>query len=412
MSETKREKVLPYILIIVCFLIYFFAQISKHAISATANLFIQDYGVTNTEVGFATSAFLFCYGGGQIINGMLCRKYNTNLMVSIGLFLSCTCATLMYFNLPFIWYIILSGINGLAQSFFWVLLLYKLSSTLDFKFMALSTIFMSLASTGGSLFSSALSALFVKNNNYKGVFLTAGILLMFSLAMWIALNVLIPNSKKDEALEQTNVKKDVENTGSNKSFIFLIVIFALLSALTFGLSDSIKKWTPAFVTQFYGIADWISILISLVLPAIALFTSFINTKIYKKIKDFNLIIIIFSSIIAILFIPLIIFLKKSVISTVILFSLISWCAGFIINVTTTQVPLYLARGKINAGLLGGVLNGTAYLGSALVVVLVGNVAENYSWVAVFPMLLGIILLCLFIAVVYQIVRSIARKREN
>jgi len=409
-KQIDKNKKYSIQLILVCFFVYLFSQITKNALNANVNSIMSDYGVLESDAGIATSVFHLCYGIGQIINAFFCLKYNKKIVISISLFLSFASTLLLSFNIPFFLIKYLSAINGLAHSTLWLLLLLKLNQTLDKKYMPKAAIFMSLASTFGQFLSFGVCSLFSGLNYYKGSFLTAAIFVFASLCIWIIYNIKEPKIEKEESLE-SNVSEKQEKRKLKVSFIAILTVFSILSASAIGINGAIKSWAPAIIKKTYNFTDWLSILLSLILPLCNVFNTFFCSAIYKKLKDFNYICILFFIITSILMIPLIFFIDKSWIVGLSLFILIVISTGIIGNALTVHAPLLLAKGGLNSGLIAGLYNGFGYLGSFIVILILGFISEDKGWGAIFPFLLILSITSFAIALVYALIRHNVKKKR-
>ena len=63
------------------------------------------------------------------------------------------------------------------------------------------------------------------------------------------------------------------------------------------------------------------------------------------------------------------------------------------------------KGKINSGLIAGILNGFCYLGSTISSYGLGTIADNFGWTIVFWVLFGVCTLVCVIAVIYLFLRK-------
>ena len=96
-SAQNKEKRAATSLILLCWLVYSCSYIGKVNYSANINL-IQEYFKIDSysTVGLAGTLFFFAYGIGQIVNGILCKKYNIKWIIFASL---CTSISrLKFFN--------------------------------------------------------------------------------------------------------------------------------------------------------------------------------------------------------------------------------------------------------------------------------------------------------------------------
>ena len=95
--------------------------------------------------------------------------------------------------------------------------------------------------------------------------------------------------------------------------------------------------------------------------------------------------------------------------TLIGFTIVCFLASSCNSLITSIFPLFM-KGKINSGLLAGILNGCCYLGSTLASYVLGAVADNFGWITVFWVLLFV---CIFIVIaggIYFLIRRFLKRK--
>jgi len=70
-------------LIFLGWLMYATSYLGKVNYSANITQIIDFYNVSKAEAGLAPTLFFFAYGVGQVVNGLLCKKYNMKLIISL-----------------------------------------------------------------------------------------------------------------------------------------------------------------------------------------------------------------------------------------------------------------------------------------------------------------------------------------
>ena len=89
-------------LIFMAWLLYVSAYLGRYSYNSNILPMSIFYGVSDTEMGLATSFFFFAYGAGQIINGLLCKFYNVKYVLSGALIISSIINAVVFLGvLPF-----------------------------------------------------------------------------------------------------------------------------------------------------------------------------------------------------------------------------------------------------------------------------------------------------------------------
>lgn len=400
------------LLIALCWLIYMCSYLGKLGYNANITQIETVYSISHSKAGAVSTFFFFSYGIGQILNGIFCKKYKIRFVVFGSLLVS----GLMNFlvgisnNFTFIKYLWL--INGAALSVLWPSLIRLLSETLDEKDIGRAVAVMGTTVAAGTVFVYGLSALFVWMGAYTVMFYTAGIVLPLIALLWF---FVYPKLTKTEtvsiASELGKPMKRIKQTKRTQSglgvAISILAFFAIVDNL---IRDGLTTWVPMILKETYALSEYISILLTVLLPCLAMFGTGIAVVLHKKIKDFITLSAILFFISAI-FIALAIFCLPTGWYFVTLgsFGIISCLMAGVNNIITSMAPLYWKK-KINSGLLAGVLNGFCYLGSALSSYGLGAIADLGGWKTVFWLLFGLCVATVLLWGFYLIITKV--KKQN
>ena len=131
MEEKKKGINRNVLAIIICWLVYTCSYLGKLGYNANLVLIEGEFGVSHAESGTVGTAFFFAYGAGQIVNGLLCKKYNVKYTIFFALVASAACNFMITVIKDFGWLKIIWLVNGAALSFLWSLLIRFLSEVLD-----------------------------------------------------------------------------------------------------------------------------------------------------------------------------------------------------------------------------------------------------------------------------------------
>ena len=377
-------------IIILCWAAYTVAYIGRLNLNAYIEPMRDQLGFSKTELGLISSFFFISYGLGQLVHGILSRKYNTRYSVAVALIGSATVNVLMTVctdavSMKFVWFF-----NGVFQSILWSSVIKTLSERLPDEKMSSAVVLISTPPALGTFLAYGLSALLSSMKaNYKFIFFIPALLLVIIGGIWFV--GLGKNSLKHE----TNSSPE-DNRQSRKikfTSVFVIgVILVLLTAVANGfIKDGVTTWMPSILKEIYGLKESLSILATIILPLIGVFGAVLSTTIHKRLKNTSalngifffaeavtLAIVIHTSRFSVL---------KSAVLLISLFGISAMLMSAVNNVITSIIPLYM-RDKMDSGLLAGVLDTFCYVGSTLSTGLLGFIADRNSWSGVF--------ICLFI----------------
>jgi sugar phosphate permease len=294
----------------------------------------------------------------------------------------------------FIWLL-----NGVSMSFLWTSLIKLLSETISKEKIGKAIVTMGTTVAIGTFLVYSLSALFVATLNYKFTFYVASIILLIVSAIWIFNynRLVIPLKEEVRTKEETNSTINKDKISSLGMLVVVLAIFAVANNL---VKDGLTVWTPDILDSLYDTPSWLSILLTLCLPILAIFGTALAVNLHKKIKDFiGLSTLLYASAI-ILLVTVIIFIKMdAVVVTIICFALTSCLMAGVNNIITSMVPLEM-KYKINSGKLAGILNGFCYLGSTLSAYGLGKIADFFGWSSVFTTLLIVLIVITIIGIIF------------
>lgn len=395
----KNKKKLENQLILLCWLAYTCSYIGRLSYNSNINQIGNEFNLTYGQTGLVTTFFFFAYGIGQVVNGFLCKKYNTKIVIFLSLISSSILNFLLVIskNVELFKYIWL--LNGVSMSFLWTSLIKLLSETISKEKIGKAIVTMGTTVAIGTFLVYSLSALFVATLNYKFTFYAASIILLIVSVIWIFNynRLVIPLKEEVRIKEETNSTINKDKISSLGMLVVVLAIFAVANNL---IKDGLTVWTPDILDSLYDTPSWLSILLTLCLPILAVFGTALAVNLHKKIKDFiSLSTLLYASSIILLVIVMIFIKMDAVVVTIICFALTSCLMAGVNNIITSMVPLEM-KDKINSGKLAGILNGFCYLGSTLSAYGLGKIADLFGWGSVFITLLVVLITITIIGIVF------------
>ena len=395
MTSSNQKKSTAGFLIFLCWLIYSVSYLGKVNYSANITQIIDFYGVSKAEAGIAPTFFFFAYGIGQVVNGILSKKYNIRWMIFISLFTSAVINLVIAISSNFAVIKWLWMVNGFVLSILWPTLVRLLAETLPQKHLGKSSVVMGTTVATGTLIIYGLSSLFAHFGNFKLAFYTAAFVGMAVSLFWMFFyNISVKGAKTEKQNEISEVKKadtieKQEQTKNERKLFFICIYVLCFFAIGVNLiKDGLTTWVPSILKEEYNITDSISILLTLLLPIVAVFGNLCALKMHNKIPDyvthcgivFAIILAFIGIIIGSISFNMIILMLAGLV-------IVNFLASSLNSLITSIFPMFM-RGKVNSGLYAGVLNGFCYLGSTMSSYGLGIIADNWGWITVFEFLMG------------------------
>ncbi len=379
MEKSQRENKIIFI----CWLAYAVAYVGRLNFAASIVAIISDMGVSKSDAGLVSSCFFFAYGIGQLVNGILSKKYNGRLMVFISLFVSGCLNFIMPIcnnigTMKYIWLI-----NGAVQSILWCTLIQTISKKVSDEKMSKAIIVMSTPTAIGTIAAYGFSALFVKVANWKITFFVAGFFLVATAVIWL---VLYGNDKFSKSVISNEVS---ENNKAPKSIFFCIGAMTLACVANGFVKDGVTTWGASVMYEKFNVSQSFSILLTLLMPMAGVAGATFVLKIHKKIESHSKMNFIFFTAAFFANVGLLIALEAhSLLFLLLSFAIIACLMSMVNNVVTSVFPLD-RRKVLGSGFVSGLLNAFCYVGSTTASYSLGTVAQKDGWNAVFILLIAV-----------------------
>ena len=370
---------------------YMFSYIGRMNYSACLNSMVND-GLFTTEFGgYISTAYMIVYGSGQMINGVFGRRFPSKYMVFFGLFGAGLMNVLMglvgnRFAVMAVW-----AFNGLFMSMLWAPIIKAFAEWIEEKDRKKYAVRLSVSIPIGTIISYLIPAIYLDRASWRTVFFICGGCLFFASVVWIVGTSLIGKyikhmttlfkERQAEALETVGDEKKV----SLGSLIFGCALFIVMGGVVFNgsLKDALANWVPTYVVNTFGLSDSYSATISMIIPTITIFGTFIASKIDRRFFDNEVYTAATMFLTATLALVPVMFTAKiggelgGLITTILIAIAISsmWGAN---TMFLSMVPYRFADVGM-ASAVTGFLNCFAYFSSALCSSIYGVVAENSGW---------------------------------
>lgn len=393
------------LIIVLCWMVYTFAYFGRYSYNSNITPIMADCGVNKADAGLVSTFFFFAYGIGQVVNGILSRRYNKKLLFPTVLFVSSLLNVLVLF-IPFSSFKYVWAINGFLQSTLWSSIICVLSTNLDSKHLSVALMAMSTTSTAGTVMVYGTSSLVVWLGSYRMTFCIGAVIMSTVALLWLL-------CYKDSApvIVDAPEKNEKKPSLTKKAPIVILACLAFFGVADNLIKDGLNTWVPTILSEQYGMKDEVSILSAIVLPILGMLGAVVAVKLNNVIRDFVSLTAVFFTASA-LFIGVIVVSRQiSPWVMLICFGIATLLMHSINNVITAIAPLKL-RESVDSGKMAGVLNGFCYLGSTLSSYGLGAVADAKGWNTVFILMLSFCVASVIIGAVYLLFTSIVKRRTN
>ncbi len=418
-DEEKKKKRAISALIWLCWLAYACSYIGKVNYTANINQIEAAYGVSHSEAGLVGTFLFFSYGVGQFVNGLLCKRYNIKYVVFGGLMASgliniAVAVTPDFQIIKYLWLL-----NGVALSVLWSSVIRLLSECLSKRDMGRATVIIGTTVASGTFVIYMFSAVFTALSAFKLAFVMAGVVMPTVAIIWLLTVSKISERAKavskayeqDEAAEQRSDKKKAG--ASERRVLFLTVgVLAFVAIAVNLINDGLKTWIPSILNESYDLGGSLSIVLSLALPLVTIFSNVFAVNLHKKIPNFVLqCMAAFGVGGAVLAVVIASLSLNQFVLTLVCFAIVCFFIASCNSLITSIFPLFM-KDKLNSGMIAGLLNGFCYVGSTISSYGLGLVADLWGWTAVFVLLLSICVLVCLVGFIYLIIKHFMEQRNG
>lgn len=377
MLKNKETKI-----IFICWLVYTAAYTGRLNFSASTVALIEAFNASKPNVGLVSSFFFFAYGAGQLVNGILSKKYNAKIMIFLSLIVSAVLNVLMPFcpdvsAMKFIWLF-----NGMAQSVLWSTLIKTLSNFVSDERLPKAIFAMSTTVPVGTFIAYGLSALFVKFGIWQAVFFSGALIMSISAVIWFLLYGKSGSTK-------TIIPETKEKQKTAKVIIIPLILAAFAGIANGFIKDGINTWVPSVLYENFGISQSFSILLTLLLPLVSTLGAAGAKKTHEKIKSHSAMNFLFFAATSLSFAAIIVsFRLHSLPAIMVCFIAVACLMAMSNNVITSMFALD-NRSVLNAGFAAGLLNTFCYVGSTITTYSLGAISQAKGWNSVFIIMLSV-----------------------
>ena len=411
-QKPKRDKRITR-LIALCWIVYACSYIGKLSFNANLHPIGLAYGASYAEVGMISTFFFFAYGAGQIVNGLLCKHYPIRTVIFVSLLVASAMNLAVVLAPSFAYLKFFWLVNGVALSFLWTSLIRLLSETLPAHAVPKAVVVMGTTVATGTFAIYGMSALFTAIATYRITFyIAAGVLAAVSLLWVVCYKPLVRPLREEREAERKNLPPPTpeQERKTSHAIVSLVVVLAFFAVANNFVRDGLTSWMPDILATLYRTPDWLSILLTLLLPVLSVGGTVIALLLQRLVKEFvATCTILFCAASALLGIVLACLSHDVLPVTVGGFAIVSCLMASVNNIITSMVPLHL-KDSGNSGMLAGVLNGFCYLGSTASAYGLGAIADGAGWQAVFYTLLGVGCAVALIGIVTCTVKRICKQK--
>lgn len=352
-------------------LTYMVSYLTRNNYSGIVVEIVSATGFSKAALSVALTGNAVTYAIGQIIIGFLGDRIQPKRLVTFGL----SVTAIMNLAIPFCaapWQMaIIWSINGFAQAFMWPPMVKLMVSCFNEEEYNRGSVLVSYGSSTGTVLIFLLSPLVIALGTWKWVFWGAACCSVVAIAAWnlwcpLLTDLPVPEKKQETA------------TGTFRVTPLLVVIMVAIM-IHGALRDGVTTWTPSYISEIYHLGTDTAIFSSVLLPIFAMVCHGITGVLYHKYLRSPVLCS------GVLFVAataaatgLYFLTGNAAVPSVLCIAVLTGCMHGINLMLICIVPrFYRDTGKVS--FVSGLLNASAYAGSAISTYGVALLTEQAGW---------------------------------
>lgn len=366
-----------------CWASYFIAYLGRLNYGAVIAEMVVAEGFSNSACGLVSTGFFICYGGGQLISGVLGDRIGAKQMVFMGLAVSGLCNLAMAFMpgpgyMLWVW-----CFNGLAQSMTWAPILRAFSQYLPPEPRKRACVNIATTYPLGTLAVFGLSGLVIMLAGWRQVFfITWAIMTLMSVVWFVVFSYMersYPTVTDTAPVESGVQPAPTAPVPLGRSVLVMLAVIGCALAMQGALRDGIMTWIPTYLNSTFGVGTTFSIFATMVLPIVnlsgAYISNFLLLRLNKNELQASMLLFVAGGGAAVL---LALFGRGSLVVSVAAFAVITSCMTGTNVLMVHIIPTYFVRyGRVST--VSGAVNATVYIGSSLATFGIGAIADTFGW---------------------------------
>lgn len=369
-------------LFLLCAVTYIIALFGRLSYSSVMAELISSGSMTKSQAGLIGTALCGVYGVFQIFSGMIGDRVSPKKLIFCGVAGSAVLNLLMSIAGSYRIMLVLWGLNGVFQSFVWSPVARIFAETMPPHYRKKACSNAAITYPLATVLIYLMASLLLATLGWRSVFVISSAMMMIVSIVWmVGMTWFEHQTEKNGEIETIELTEQEQNHDSLLHIMILSgVIFAVVGALSHGmLRDGIQSWVPTLMTENFHFGTSLSVALAILLPLVNISGVFITKAIAKRHihNELNGSAGFFVVTIVSLLILFFVCSKYAVLSLVMM-TIASTCMVGSNIMLINLMPIHFgAIGRSSS--ITGVLNCSAYLGSALSSYGIGAVADHFGW---------------------------------
>lgn len=365
-----------------CALVYFTSYLLRKNLGVMLVRVCLDLGVAESAFAIVMTGLTICYGGGQLISGVLGDKIPPPKMIICGLSVGVLANLAVYFTSSLPLLTVAWCINGFAHSMIWAPLIKLMTAHLDDEGYSYAMMRVMWGSSGATVFLRIFCPAMLLLVSWRIIMLIlavvgAAVVIFFAATYKRLFTTPAPVlSQKPEKGSATTATVPLPR------YALPMTILIVLAIVAHGmLREGVDVWMPSFLCETFGLPAENAIFSTVILSvfAVACFTLF--DWLYRRVFRNELTCSLATFGVTAVAAAILYFLTRfggAMVASMLMMAVIIGCMSGINLMLVALVPKrYLKSGKVAT--FTGLLDAAAYAGAAISTYGFAVLFERYGW---------------------------------
>lgn len=367
-----------------CWAAYFVAYLGRLNYTATMPQMIADGVLSKAQAGTIGTGFFIVYAAGQLLGGALGDKLPPRWFLFTGLALSGLCNIFIGLTRAFGLMLVIWCVNGLAQSFVWSPLIRIICTRLERGPSLRACVNIQTTIPAGTLAAYGFSAWMAARGMWQGVFLTSGVLLCGFAFVWLfGIGRLERRAEAEGVVPEPSLAQPQKAPAKGGFWALFshnrLLLLCLIVMLQGALKDGVTSWAPVYLVESFNLGTSSAILSTMLIPLLGMGGAYLSSMLSKKMGGSELLpsAFLFGASFAGL---LAMYLVQGT-GAALSLTLMATSTTAMMGVNTLLISLFPTRFRSmgRVATVSGVLNFSAYAGSAISNFGIGALAASMGW---------------------------------
>lgn len=379
-------------LFLLCAMTYIIGLFGRMSYAAVTVELILSEGFTKAQAGLIGTALFAVYGICQFFSGFLGDRIPPKKMVFTGVLGSAVLNIGMGLTADYRMMLVLWSANGVFQSLIWSPVFKVFSEVLPPAYRKRACSNAAATYPLATIVTYLFAAIALHTLGWRSVFLLSGVLMVGAAFYWLRrMGWYEREIEAHGQLEHITLTAQEQASGGSLMQVLIVsgVLYAVVGAVTHGmLRDGIQSWVPTFMTENFHFGASLSTALAILLPLVniagvaltkAIGRRWIQNELNGSAAFFVVTIFSLAALAALC--------NTSAVGSLAMMIIASTCMVGSNIMLINLMPIHFgAIGRASS--VTGVLNCSAYLGSALSSYGIGKVADVCGWQAAIYVWLG------------------------